>query len=190
MKVKKVGLMGGTFNPPHLGHLILADQALHQLDLDEVRLMLTHIPPHAALKRTLPIEHRLAMTRLAVEGQKGIGLETIELERDEKSYSYDTISLLKEREADTEFTFIIGGDMVEDLPNWYRIDELIQMIRFAAFERPGYEKSSAYPLIWLKAPLLDISSTSLREAVRRGESIRYLLPEKVRQYVMREGLYR
>lgn len=190
MARKKVGLMGGTFNPPHLGHLILADQALHQLNLDEVRLMVTHVPPHALGKTTIDSSHRLAMTQLAVKGQAGLKVETIELERPEKSYSFDTIRLLKEREREIDFTFIIGGDMVKDLPNWYRIHDLLDEVRFAAFERPGYDKTSPYPLLWLKAPLISISSTSIRQAVQAGESVRYLLPEAVRVYVKEKGLYR
>ena len=187
---KRVGILGGSFNPVHYAHLMMIDQVHHQLGLDEVYLMPTNIPPHKEGKQTLDSKHRVAMLELAVAEFSHIGIETIELERQEKSYTFDTIKELTIRHPDTDYYFIIGGDMVEDLTNWYRIDELNQMVQFVGVHRPGYEVESAYPLIWVEVPQMDISSTVIRQNVATDCSINFMLPLPVIKYIKEEGLYR
>ena len=186
---KQVGILGGTFNPVHLAHLITADQVGRSLGLEKVYLMPSNQPPHVDEKKTLPAQHRVAMLELAVEDNPLLAVETIELEREGKSYTYETIKLLKERHPDTDYFFIIGGDMVEYLPKWYKIDELMELVNFVAVKRPGYIQESPYPIIWIDTPLLEISSTNLRKKIAQGCSVNYFLPANVIHYIQEKGLY-
>lgn len=186
---KRVGILGGSFNPPHVAHLIMAEQARVQLGLDHVYLMPSHIPPHVDEKKTIDARYRVDMTRLAIADNPNFSVELIELERTEKSYSYDTIQLLKQRHPDCEYYFIIGGDMVDYLSTWHRIDELIHEVQFVGVARPGYTKETPYPVLWIEAPQMDISSTQIRKNVFWGQSIRYLVPETVEEYIFEKGLY-
>ena len=186
---KQVGILGGTFNPVHLAHLITADQVGRSLGLEKVYLMPSNQPPHVDEKKTLPAHHRVAMLELAVEDNPLLAVETIELEREGKSYTYETIKLLKERHPDTDYFFIIGGDMVEYLPKWYKIDELMELVNFVAVKRPGYIQESPYPIIWIDTPLLEISSTNLRKKIAQGCSVNYFLPANVIHYIQEKGLY-
>lgn len=186
---KRVGILGGSFNPPHLAHLVMAEQARVQLNLDKVYFMPSHIPPHVDEKKTIDATMRAEMTKLAIQDNHHFELELIELERNEKSYSYQTIQLLKERYPHHEYYFIIGGDMVNYLPTWYRIDELIREVKFVGVARPGFAKETPYPVLWIEAPEMMISSTQIRKSVFWGQSIRYLVPEAVEAYIFEKGLY-
>ena len=124
-KRKQVGILGGNFNPVHNAHLVVADQVRQQLCLDQVLLMPEYEPPHVDKKSTIDEKHRLKMLKLAIEGIEGLGIETIELERKGISYTYDTMKFLTEKHPDTDYYFIIGADMVDYLPKWHRIDELV-----------------------------------------------------------------
>lgn len=130
---KQVGILGGNFNPVHNAHLVVADQVRQQLGLDEVLLMPEYEPPHVDKKETIDEKHRLNMLMLAINGIEGLDIETIELERKGISYTYDTMKLLTEANPDTDYYFIIGADMVEYLPKWHRIDELIEMVNLLVF---------------------------------------------------------
>lgn len=189
MAVKRVGILGGSFNPPHLAHLIMAEQARVQLNLDFMYLMPSNIPPHVDEKKTIDAHYRVEMIKLAIADNPNFSVELIELERTEKSYSYDTIQLLKQRHPDYEYYFIIGGDMVDYLSTWHRIDELIHEVQFVGVARPGYTKETPYPVLWIEAPQMDISSTQIRKNVYWGQSIRYLVPESVEEYIFEKGLY-
>lgn len=186
---KQIGLLGGTFNPVHLAHLITADQVGNTLGLDQVLMMPSNQPPHVDEKKTIEAKHRLKMLELAIEDNSLLGVETIELERAGKSYTYDTIKILKEKNPDTDYFFIIGGDMVEYLPKWFKIDELMQMIQFVGVRRPNYPTETDYPIIWIDVPLMDISSTAIRKKIAQGCSVNYLLPENVVNYIQEKGLY-
>ena len=131
---KQVGILGGNFNPVHNAHLVVADQVRQQLGLDEVLLMPEFEPPHIDKKETIDEKHRLNMLMLAINGIPGLDIETIELERKGISYTYDTMKLLTEANPDTDYYFIIGADMVEYLPKWHRIDELIEMVQFVGVQ--------------------------------------------------------
>ena len=187
--VERVDLIGGSFNPPHIAHLIMAEQARVQLGLDKVYFLPSHIPPHVDEKKTIDANIRVEMTRLAIQDNIYFDIETIELERKEKSYTYDTIQLLKKQNPNTEYYFIIGGDMVDYLPTWHRVDELVHEVQFVGVERPGYEKETPYPVLWITAPKMDISSTQIRKNVLFQQSIKYLVPELVEAYIAEKGLY-
>lgn len=188
-KRKQVGILGGNFNPVHLAHLVMADQVQQQLGLDEVYLMPTYLPPHVDEKKTISSEHRLAMLELAVEDNPFLGIEPIELIRKGKSYTYDTMKELTEKNPEVDYYFIIGGDMVEYLPKWHKIDELLQLVQFVGIRRPHYSQITDYPIIWVDVPQMDISSTLIRQKVKNGCSTRYLLPDNVINYIHEKGLY-
>ncbi len=188
-KKKRVGLLGGGFNPVHMGHLIMADQVFDQLCLDECYLMPTFQSPHVDEKRVIEASDRVEMLKLAVETHEHLGIELTEINREGKSYTYDTISYLKEIHPDVDYYFIIGADMVEYLPKWYNIDELVDMVQFVAVKRNGYTEKSPYPLIWVDAPLIDISSSMIRKKISKNSSIKYLLPDNVVDYIHKKGLY-
>lgn len=186
---KKVGILGGTFNPPHIGHLIIANEVLHALSLDEVRLMPNATPPHKQMDERITAAHRLQMVKLAIEGISNLTVEPIELERGGTSYTFDTLELLQQREPDTEFYFIIGGDQVEYLPKWHRIDELVQKVRFVGVPRPNTTIEPAYPISILEIPQVELSSTLLRNRLGNGETTKFLIPEKVKDFIQKEKLY-
>ncbi|MGR3741605.1 nicotinate-nucleotide adenylyltransferase [Companilactobacillus sp. DQM5] len=186
---KLVGLFGGTFNPPHLAHLVMAQQVLDQLSLDEIWFIPDNIPPHVDKKETIEPLHRVEMVRLAIEDNPNFKLDLTEINKGGISYTYETIKLLKKANPDIDFYFIIGGDMVEYLPTWNHINELCQMVKFVGVCRPGYEKDTKYPVIWVNSPLMNINSTDIRKKVNSGHTIKYLVPKKVEEYIKKEGLY-
>ena len=188
-KRKQVGILGGNFNPVHNAHLIVADQVRQQLGLDQVLLMPEYQPPHVDKKETIPEHHRLKMLELAIEGIEGLAIETIELERKGISYTYDTMKILTEQHPDTDYYFIIGADMVDYLPKWYRIDELVDMVQFVGAQRPRYKAGTSYPVIWVDVPLMDISSSMVRDFLAQGRKPNFLLPQPVLDYIEKEGLY-
>lgn len=188
-KRKQVGILGGNFNPVHNAHLVVADQVRQQLGLDKVLLMPEYLPPHVDAKGTIAEHHRLKMLELAIEGIEGLEIETIELERKGISYTYDTMLLLNERDPDTDYYFIIGADMVDYLPKWHRIDELVEIVQFVGVQRPRYKAGTSYPVIWVDVPLMDISSSMVRDFVAKGLTPNFMLPKPVLDYIKKEGLY-
>lgn len=188
-KRKQVGILGGNFNPVHNAHLVVADQVRQQLGLDKVLLMPEYLPPHVDAKGTIAEHHRLKMLELAIEGIEGLEIETIELERKGISYTYDTMILLNERDPDTDYYFIIGADMVDYLPKWHRIDELVEIVQFVGVQRPRYKAGTSYPVIWVDVPLMDISSSMVRDFLAKGRTPNFMLPKPVLDYIKKEGLY-
>ncbi|BAQ23601.1 nicotinate-nucleotide adenylyltransferase [Streptococcus troglodytae] len=186
---KQVGILGGNFNPVHNAHLLVADQVRQQLGLDEVLLMPEYKPPHVDKKETIDEKHRLKMLELAIKGIEGLAIETIELKRKGVSYTYDTMKDLIEQNPDVDYYFIIGADMVDYLPKWHKIDELIQMVQFVGVQRPKYKAGTSYPVIWVDVPLMDISSSMIRDFIRKNRKPNFLLPKPVLDYIKKEGLY-
>ncbi|TYS19540.1 nicotinate-nucleotide adenylyltransferase [Rossellomorea vietnamensis] len=186
---KRVGLLGGTFNPPHLGHLIIANEVLDQFGLDEVRFMPAGSPPHKQIKGDTSSEQRKEMVICAIENHARFVLEPIELEKEGPSYTYETIKLLIEREPDSEFHFIIGGDMIDYLPKWHKIEELSRLIQFVGVQRTGYETDSPYNVIMADVPQIEISSTMIRDRIAAGKTVKYLIPEGVSDYIREGKLY-
>jgi nicotinate-nucleotide adenylyltransferase len=187
--LKRIGILGGTFNPPHIGHLIIANEIKYALDLDEVRLIPTASPPHKAADKDVTAHQRLHMVELAVEGAEGLAVSSIEVEKGGVSYSFDTISALKEREPGADFYFIIGADMVDLLPTWHKIDELVQLVTFIGVNRPGALGETPYPVKFISIPEIDLSSTFLRARLAEGGTVKFLTPPKVESFIRQEGLY-
>ncbi|MDR0922009.1 MAG: nicotinate-nucleotide adenylyltransferase [Lactobacillales bacterium] len=188
-KRRQVGILGGNFNPVHNAHLAIADQVQQQLGLDVVYLMPEFLPPHIDEKQTICSEHRLNMLQLAVQNNPRLEIETIELHRGGKSFTYDTMKVLIEKNPDTDYYFIIGGDMVEYLPKWYKIDELVQMVQFVGVQRPGYKVGTSYPVIWVDLPKMDLSSSTIRKMFASNNEPRYMMPPLVIKYIQEKGLY-
>lgn len=186
--MKKIGLLGGTFDPPHNGHLLIAEEVYHALQLDEVWFIPSNDPPHKDVSST-KADDRLAMTQLAIHSNQHFKVNTIEIERSGTSYTYDTVKELVEEFQDTEFYFIMGGDMVEYLPKWHKIEELLKLVTFVGVQRKGYKLSSPYPIQTVEIPLFDVSSTLIRERLHNKGSITYLVPDTVEAFIKEIGLY-
>lgn len=189
-KRKQVGILGGNFNPVHLTHLIIADQVFAQLGLDKVYLMPSYESPHVDPKKTISAQTRIEMLSLAVADSPHLEIETIEITRGGKSFTYDTMLELTKQNPDTDYYFIIGGDMVAYLPKWYKITELLELVQFVAVRRPEYPTETPYPVIWVDVPLMDLSSTMIRKKINDGCTVRYLLPQNVINYIEEKRLYR
>lgn len=189
-KREKVGILGGTFNPPHMGHLMMAEQVKDQLDLDKIFFMPTAQPPHSSVtKTTIASEKRVQMLELATMDNSDFEIERYEVDKGGKNYTYDTMKALIELYPTVDFYFIVGGDMIADMPTWYRIDELIELVQFVGVNRPSYSVETEYPIIMVDIPMIDISSSTIRKKVAMNCSIKYLVPEDVRNYIVLEGLY-
>ncbi|MFC5604021.1 nicotinate-nucleotide adenylyltransferase [Sporosarcina koreensis] len=187
--MKKVGLLGGTFNPPHIGHLIMANEVKHALRLDEVRLMPTSIPPHKADPSDATPQQRLQMVELAVSGIPGLTASSFEVDRGGVSYTFDTMNALIEQEPEIEFHFIIGGDMIDMLHKWYKIDELMKIVTFVGVGRPGTVGETQYPITMVQIPEIDLSSTLIRNRIETGGTIQFLVPDNIGTFIRQEGLY-
>lgn len=187
---RQVGILGGNFNPVHHAHLVVADQVKQQLGLDQVFLMPEYEPPHVDKKETIDERHRLAMLELAIKDYPSLAIETLELERKGISYTYDTMKELTAQNPDVDYYFIIGADMVSYLPKWHRIDELVQMVQFVGVQRPKYKAGTSYPVIWVDVPLMDISSSMIRDFIKEKREPNFLMPASVLDYIHQKELYR
>lgn len=186
---QRIGLYGGTFNPVHTAHLMVADQVGHALRLNRVDFLPDAVPPHVDKKTAIDATDRVAMLRLAIQDNPLFGLELAEIQRGGVSYTYETVKQLKEAHPENDYYFIIGGDMVDYLPKWYRINDLLKIVNFVAVRRPGAKNESQYPVIWVDVPEVQIASSDIRQRVAQGESIRYLVPTRVEQYIKEHDLY-
>ena len=188
-KKQKIGIIGGTFNPPHIGHLIIAEQVADKLGLDKVYFMPNAKPPHVDVKEAIDPIDRARMVHAAIMGNSRFDIELLEVQRGGKSYTYNTMLQLKLEHPNYEYYFIIGGDEVAYLKTWYRIDDLLNFVKFVGVNRPGQPKQSAYPVIWVDVPDLMISSTDIRKRISHHQSVRYLVPDLVAGYIVENGLY-
>jgi nicotinate-nucleotide adenylyltransferase len=187
--LRKIGILGGTFDPPHNGHLLIANEVLEALKLDEIKFIPNQEPPHKKKSTAVSNFDRLTMLELAVAGHPKFIIDTIELERSGLSYTFDTIKSLKELHPDVQFFFIIGADMIEYLPNWYKIDDLIELVDFVGVNRPDYVHTSSFPILHVPVPEFGVTSSLIRNRIKEGHSVRYLLPESVRLYIEENELY-
>jgi nicotinate-nucleotide adenylyltransferase len=187
--MKRVGIFGGTFNPPHIGHCIVANEVLHALHLDEVRFMPNAMPPHKAMDHHVTDAQRLKMVQLAIGDTPKLAVETHELEKGGISYSYETMHYLTNKEPNTKFYFIIGGDSIDTLHSWKEIDQLTKLVTFVGVNRPGYKGHAQYPVEMVRTPEVALSSSTVRARVRNGETLQYLLPKAVEQFIREERLY-
>jgi nicotinate-nucleotide adenylyltransferase len=197
---ERVGLFGGTFDPPHVGHLILAAEAKSQLELTRLLWTVTPDPPHKQDQTITALEHRLAMVRLAIQADPVFELSEIELNRPGPHYTVDTVKLLAQQNPAAEIVPIIGGDSLNDLPTWHQPKELVYAAHWVGvMRRPGEETDlealeRELPGIrskihYVDAPLLDIASREIRERVAAGKHFRYYLPEPVYEYIEQYHLY-
>lgn len=186
----RIGILGGTFNPPHLGHLLMAEQVGNQLELDEVWFMPTASPPHAPGKKTIDSMHRVEMVQLAIEDNPLFKLQPYEVFKGGKNYTVDTMSYFVEAFPQSDFYFIIGADSANELFTWRNIDKLVNLVQFVGIRRPGEKPyEDVYPIIWVDSPLVDISSTEIRLRVYLEQSIKYQVPKTVEEYIKLNQLY-
>ncbi len=186
---RKIGILGGTFNPPHYGHLHIAQAVYEALQLDEVRFMPAATPPHKQKDESVTNENRFEMVRRAVQPYENFHPFSFEIERGGTSYTYDTMRLLTEREPDVDFYFIIGGDMIDSLSTWYKIDELMKMVRFVGVYRPGTNSQTNEPIEYVEAEPMDVASSVIRQYIREGKPVLQWVPETVYRYIEEEHLY-
>ena len=202
-KCSRIGIFGGTFDPIHIGHLIVAEDIRERFVLDRVLFIPSGNPPHKANYNVTPAVHRYSMVFLAVESNPFFEVSRIEMEREGYIYTVDTLAHLKELYGNkTEMFFIIGADIVWDLPKWKEPDKLFRMCEFIAALRPGCGRERLLmeidrlrsqhqaKIIAADAPLIGISSTEIRERVKNGKSIKYFVPKGVEEYIFENGLYR
>jgi nicotinate-nucleotide adenylyltransferase len=194
----RVGLLGGTFNPPHIGHLVCAVQALAQLELDRVLLVPVHEPPHKGVEADPGVEHRVELCRRAVAGEESLDVSLVDAEVPGPSWTVDTLRRLHERCPGDELTFLVGGDMALSLPTWREPEAILQLAELGVAEREGVrradiiERLSGLPLTRVRffdMPRLDISSSLIRRYVAAGRPIRHLVPEGVAEYISEVALY-
>ncbi|MFN4181882.1 MAG: nicotinate-nucleotide adenylyltransferase [bacterium] len=195
----KIGLMGGTFNPIHYGHLLVAEEAREAFHLEEIWFIPSGCPPHKKHDELASAQDRLYMCQLAVEGIPYFRVLSIEIESGEISYTYNTLRLLNQRYPENEWFFITGLDAILELPTWHNAEELLDMAHFVAVPRPGHKieelsrvfsEEQRRKILTLTIPYLDISSSEIRRRVRLQRSIRFLTPEPVRQFILSKGLYK
>ncbi|MGE5641410.1 MAG: nicotinate-nucleotide adenylyltransferase [Byssovorax cruenta] len=197
---ERLGLFGGTFDPPHVGHLILASEARSQLDLTRVLWTVTPDPPHKQDQFITSLQHRLAMVRLAIQGDPRFEISDIELNRPGPHYTVDTIRLLAEQNPSAEIVPIIGGDSLHDLPTWHQPKELVYAAHWVGvMRRPGEEPDLkelerelpgiSSKVHYVDAPLLEIASREIRSRVASGRPYRYYLPNPVYEYIQQNHLY-
>jgi nicotinate-nucleotide adenylyltransferase len=194
-----VGILGGTFNPPHLGHLVCAQEAHEQLGLDVVELMPVAVPPHKEPGDDPGPEHRLELCRRAVAGDERFAVSALEIERGGPSYTVATLRALHALHPEDQLTFIAGGDMARGLGSWREPEEILRLATFAVAERTGAGREElaavadrlgrADRIAFFDMPRIDVSSSLVRRRLAESRSIRYLVPEAVAAYVRDHGLY-
>ena len=195
----RLGILGGTFDPPHIAHLVMADQARGQLNLLRVLFVPAGQPPHKLDRTVSSVEHRVAMTQLAIAGETDFELSRVDVDRPGLHYTADTLALLRAAYPEAELYLLIGSDSLRDLATWRDPARVVAQARLAVMRRPGVEPDwqsleSSLPGIaervdWLDAPWLDVSSTDIQRRVRERLSIRYLVAEAVEQYINEHDIY-
>jgi nicotinate-nucleotide adenylyltransferase len=195
-----VGILGGTFNPPHLAHMVCASEARAQLSLERVLLVPTGVPPHKPMDDEPGPMHRLEMCRLALgEHHDWLQVSAIEINRDGPSYTVDTLREIHATNQGDELTFIVGGDMAWSLPAWQEPEAILELASVAVAERAGARReevrarlagmAGAHRISYIDVPRLDISSSALRRRVREGRPIDYLVADAVADYIDQRRLY-
>ena len=195
----QIGLLGGTFNPPHLGHLVCAQEAYRQLGLERVLWIPASLPPHKPVDDDPGIEHRLALCRMAIEDDERFAVSDLEAHRDGLSYTVDTLEELHSQMPDSEFFLIVGADVAAGFAEWREPDRVLKLATLAVAERPGTTRAVVEQALrrldggarsrFFDMPEIGVSSTMLRNRVRSGESTRYLMPGAVRGYIDEHRLY-
>lgn len=194
---RKIGVYGGTFDPPHVGHLIVAGDACEALGLDRLLFVPSAVPPHKRHSVEATAEVRMEMVEAAVGGDERFEVSDMELRREGPSYTVDTLRELRERYPGAELYLLVGADVVPDLPTWRAPEEILRLARLAVLARAGEHggegaSEAERPIPFVRVPVtrVDVSATEVRRRVREGRPIRYLVTDPVRAIVEREGLYR
>jgi len=195
----RLGILGGTFNPPHLGHLISVQEAYLHLRLDRVMLIPARIPPHKPVEDEPGVEHRLELCRRAVQGDERFTVSELEVARPGPSYTVDTLEELTSKAPDTELFLILGGDIAAGLPDWHQPEKVLSLSTLAIAERPGTTRAQIEGSLgrlqrgdraeFFPMPTIDLSSTEIRRRVREGQPIRYIVPDAVAAYIREHQLY-
>lgn len=195
----KIGIMGGTFDPPHIGHLVIAEQAYQQLQLDAIWFAPVGQPPHKDNQLVTPAVHRVEMTRLAIRNNPHFALIEDDVKRPAPHYITVLFEMLQEAHRGYQWYLIIGGDSFVELPRWYQPSRLLQLTRLAVALRPGYipdmpKLEESLPGVtanteWLDSPLIDLASHDLQRRARMGLSLRYIIPDRVADYIHQHQLY-
>lgn len=187
----RIGILGGTFDPPHYAHLMIAEEVLETCSLDQVWFMPSPSPPHKTEEVITPATHRIEMVKKAIAGNGRFSISLVEFEREGLSYTYDTMKVLTHSHPHVQFSFIVGADMVEDLPNWDHARELVQLVDFIGVGRPGFSVHSMFndSIHEVDVPAFEISASFLRERFRKNQNTRYYLPDVVRNYIEEKKLY-
>ena len=195
----RVGILGGAFNPPHIGHLVCAQEAFVQLELDRVLFMPVGVPPHREIEQDPGAEVRLEMVELAVADDGRFETSRAELDRDGPSYTSDTLEQLAKESPDDELFVILGGDQAAALASWHEPEKVLERSTVAVFERLSWGRNAigikigrlpgARKVRYLDMPLIQVSSSAIRRRVREGTPIRYLVPDKVADYISSHDLY-
>jgi nicotinate-nucleotide adenylyltransferase len=183
--LRKIGIYGGTFDPIHHGHLILAREARERLDLESIILVPAAVSPFKPAPLASSAD-RLAMLSAAIADELGFTIDPIELTRPAPSYTIDTIESICSRHRDAELFYLVGQDNIKDLPNWHRFNDLQKLVQFVVLDRTGELATHAYNLVQRK---IDISATEIRNRVASRTSIRYLVPEAVNEMIQSRRLY-
>ena len=197
---RSVGVLGGAFNPPHLAHLLLAQEAIHDLGLDEVILVPTGQAPHKSIEPEPGPDVRLEMARLAIEGAEGMSVSDLEVRREGPSFAFRTLELLADELPGSDLTFVMGADVAAGLERWERPDRVVELARLAVAGRPGTDRAGLDEVLgrlgalertdWVEMPPLDVSSSMIRERIAAGAPVRWLIPDLVAQLIHDRGLYR
>lgn len=192
----RIGLFGGTFNPPHVAHLAVAEAAREQVGLDRVLWVPAAVSPFKQGEALPAPEHRLAMVRLATEGHPAFDVWPAEIERGGVSYTVDTVRALAEAHPEADLHLIVGGDSLASFPRWRQAQEIARLAVLVAYRRPGDGvEPAALPdwlaerVLWVEAPAVELSATELRALLQAGRSARYLVPDAVLAYVAAHRLY-
>jgi nicotinate-nucleotide adenylyltransferase len=195
----RVGILGGAFNPPHIGHLVCAQEALVQLELERVVFVPVGVPPHREIDLDPGAEARLEMVELAVSDDERFGASRIELDRDGPSYTSDTLKQLAAESPNDELFLILGGDQAAALASWHEPEQVLERATVAVFERVSWGRNAigikigrlpgARRVRYLDMPQIQVSSSAIRRRVREGLPIRYLVPDRVAEYIETKGLY-
>lgn len=186
----KIGVFGGSFNPVHIGHLLVAEDIIEQLKLDKILFIPAFDPPHK--KYLLPFEQRRKMLERAIAKNPRFELSNIEKKRGGKSFTIDTLSELKKEYPNDYLYFIMGTDQYAELSTWKEPEQLFNLAKIVVIQRPGFlkKKFEAKKPIFINVIQIDIASAEIRKRIQQNRSVRYMLPEKVWQYIIRNRLYK
>lgn len=195
----RLGVLGGTFDPPHYGHLVLAENARVQLELERVLFVPVGQPPHKPKRPITPARHRVTMVKAAIADNAAFRLSRVDLDRPKPHYTVDTLALLGKEHPGASLYFLMGGDSLAQFLKWRDPADIVEQARLAVMRRPGWEidletlerkiPGILERMVWIDAPYLEISGTDLRWRVREGLPVRYLMPPRIERYVCEHALY-